>query len=358
MPDIRRISSAGERAYAYAKACGIIGRSFIGKRVRSLENIGRLSELDRMVFPDSSENLPEKELLPDLEKRITRRSVESIITIVECFSNVPELFSLLVRSYEYADLKGALIAALEKEASPPAHTDIGRFQTVRFGAWPDIKAMIGGTEFDFLLDKKSVLNEERGSLLLQTTLDRRYYNALWKALSSLRGNDRRAAEKILADEISLKNSVWALRLRVYYRMPPDKVEPHLIDIPVKSRRQKGARHLARSLARSLSDEAIISLGFPLDSFASWSSWRWKDFLNTESGETHWQADPRHFQNASSRYLFHLAKHHFRLHPFSLDTVFCFIKLKQFEEDILTSHAEGLGMGMSGRDILSVLGVES
>jgi vacuolar-type H+-ATPase subunit C/Vma6 len=48
---------------------------------------------------------------------------------------------------------------------------------------------------------------------------------------------------------------------------------------------------------------------------------------------------------------------FRRRPFSIDTAFCFIKLKQFEEDVLTSVAEGLGMGMSGEDIFAVLEVE-
>jgi len=70
----------------------------------------------------------------------------------------------------------------------------------------------------------------------------------------------------------------------------------------------------------------------------------------------WRADPRHFQNAASRYLYRLARRFFHLHPFSLDFIFCYIKLKQFEEDFLTSDAEGLGMGMSGKDIVSMLGV--
>ena len=40
-----------------------------------------------------------------------------------------------------------------------------------------------------------------------------------------------------------------------------------------------------------------------------------------------------------------------------DAAACFIKLKQFEEDLLTSVAEGLGLGMSGRDVFSLLEVE-
>ena len=362
MQGIRRIPGAGERAYAYAKACGIIGKSFLGKRMPRLAEAARLSDLDRMVFPTSSRDLPEKELLLDLEERIIHRAVNSIISIVECFSRPPELLTLLIRSYEYTDLKGALDASLQGDTAAPVHTDIGRFQTIRFDKWPDIKAMIEGTEFNFLLDKSGVLYKDIGGVPLHTILDQHYYSSLWKSLSSMAKKDRFAVEKILADEISLRNSSWALRLRTYYLMPPDEVKLHLIYASADGGGGEflppGAGKPSRkSKTRSLADEAVQCLEFPLDDFASWSSWRWKGFLNPDRGGI-WRADPRYFQNAASRHLYNLARHYFRVHPFSLDTIFCFIKLKQFEEDILTSDAEGLDMGMSSRDVFSMLGVEA
>ncbi|MDR2158686.1 MAG: V-type ATPase subunit [Treponema sp.] len=333
----------GERAYAYAKACGIIGKSFIGRRMAGISGVSRLADLDRLVFPGSSRDLPEKELLPDLEGRITDRAVKSITAIVDCFSKPPEFLSLLVRSYEYADLKSALAASAAGETKKPAFTAIGRFNTVKFDAWPDMCAMIGGSEFDFLLDKDGNIKKEPDGISLQTRLDRHYYEKLWKSLASLPDRDKEAAELILADEISLRNSGWVLRLRSYYEMPPDEVKPHLIDI------EAGKRSLAR--------DARDCLGFSLETRAEWSSWRWARFLNPEGGGQ-WRADPRYFQNAASGYLYRLARKRFRVHPFSLDTVFCFIKLKQFEEDILTSNAEGLGMGMSSRDVFGLLEVEA
>ena len=134
--------TTGERAYVYAKACGIIGKSFIGERIGRLETVGRLSELDRLIFPSSPRDLPEKELLVNLEDRIIDRAVDSIIPIILSFTKPPEFLILLLRSYEFTDLKSALIAALEGAKTAPAHTDIGRFQTVHFDAWPDIPAMI------------------------------------------------------------------------------------------------------------------------------------------------------------------------------------------------------------------------
>jgi vacuolar-type H+-ATPase subunit C/Vma6 len=334
----------GERAYAYAKACGIIGKSFVGKRAAAIGGVTRLSELDRLVFPASSRDLPEKELLVDLEARLVKRAAASIIAVVNSFRNPPELFSLLIRSYEYADLKSALTAATGG-AARPAFTDIGRFGTVDFSAWPDIEAMIKGTEFGFLLEKKDDGDGSTG-IASQTELDRRYYRALWKALRKLPRRDRRVSEHILAEEISLRNVVWTLRLRTYYRMNADEIRRHLINITAVI----GGKQV------SLAADAVSCLELPLDNRQAWNGWKRQDFLNSDGGE--WNVDPRYFQNAASRYLYRLARNSFRSNPVSLDTVFCFIKIKQFEEDILTSSAEGLGLGMPSRDVFAMLGVEN
>jgi vacuolar-type H+-ATPase subunit C/Vma6 len=95
----------------------------------------------------------------------------------------------------------------------------------------------------------------------------------------------------------------------------------------------------------------------LDNRVEWKGWNRERFLNPEKSDQHWKADPRHFQNAASEYLYELARLSFRRRPFSLDTVFCFIKLKQFEEDLLTSLAEGLGMGLSSQEVFGLLEVE-
>jgi len=330
------MTNGGERAYAYAKACGIIGRSFVGKRKALLEKAMGLSELDRMIFPNSFANLPERELLYNLEKRIEDRTADSILKIINGFSSPPEFFILLLRAYEYTDLKSAIVAAIEKEPAAPPHVNIGRFQTVNFNAWPDLRKMVVGTEYTLLLPRKNITDRQTEIIALESAFDRHYYNALWRSLSSIPHRERRITEKILSEEISLKNCSWALRLRHYYNMRHDDVKTYLVDIK--------------------NEEAIQSLEYPLDSYPEWHSWRWKGFLNPETTAGHWRLDPRHFQNAASRHLYNLSRHSFFLGSTSLDTIFCFIKLKQFEEDILTSAAEGLGVGMTVKEVFTTLGL--
>jgi len=362
--------SGGERAYAYAKACGIIGKSFVGKRVSALREMRRLSDLDRLVFQGGSRELPERELLPDLEDRFAERAVQAITSIVECFSRPPRAVTLLLRSFEYQDMKRAVDASLAGATKQPPFTDLGHFRTVNFAAWPDVPAMVTGTEFDFLLEKDEKnrlrLCREKDGVPAHTLLDKHYYKALWEALLDLPSSDRRVSEALLGEEISLLNAGWVLRLRSYYGMSSEEVKRHLVYIPDEAppeappagrSRQAGTKKPRRAgrKTRSLAAEALAALELPLDKRSPWAAWRWEKFLNPEDAAGGpWKADPRHFQNAAARRLYQAARRAFHQHPFSLDTVFCFIKLKLFEEDLLTSRAEGLGLGMSGKDVSAVL----
>ncbi|MDR3337637.1 MAG: V-type ATPase subunit [Treponema sp.] len=346
---------AGERAYVYAKTCGIIGKSFVGKRIPQLVSVSRLSELDRLVFPNSFRDLPERELLVDLERRILNRSVKQILTIVNVYKKPPELLIRLLRAYEYADLKSALIALAGGETRAPEWTPLERFSTVHFEAYPELKAMLKSTEFEFLLkdspkpggmipESGNVSDSEIDSIGMQTKLDRHYYTALWASLAKLSRYDREGIGKILEEEISLRNVVWALRLRMYYRMGSDEVRKHLVFIEGK----KG---------KSLAEDAAASLELPLDTYSAWDKWRRRTFLNKELPGESWTVDPRYFQNAASAYLYRMARLYFHRRPTSIDTAACFIKLKQYEEDLLTSMAEGLGLSIPSRDVFSLLELE-
>jgi vacuolar-type H+-ATPase subunit C/Vma6 len=391
------MQGAGERAFVYAKVCGIVGKSLVGKRVSSLIKVDRLAALDRFVFPQGSRELPERELLPDLERRITGRAVSQILSIVSSYSKPPELLLRLLRTWEYADLKSSLNALVGGESSFSNWTGLGAFGTVRFAAYPDLGAMIKGTEFEFLLDRNMNLVKGGDAVMAQTELDRHYYRSLWQALRKLAPKDRMVSERILGEEISLRNCIWALRLRTYYGMLPDEVSEYLMDIfPLKAEKQgeagkfppsgkagrktgrmaggravsKAVRQAASKAGRmavrqaggqavsqdSLAADARASLDFALDNRPAWTGWRREQFLNPEIPGRPWAANPRYFQNAAGDYLYKLALRSLRHRPFSIDTAFCFIRLKQYEEDLLTSVAEGLGLGMSSQDVFAMLEV--
>ena len=336
--------SRGERAYAYAKSCGIIGKSFTGSRARALRGIGRLSELDRIVFPSSSRDLPEKELLVDIEERLLKREIEAIVSVLDSYRTVPEFLAVLLQGYECNDVKNMLGSGAGTHR--PAFFDLGRFGTVNISAWPDYQAMLKNTDYEFLLNEKGELDRSRGEIKLNAELDRIYYTKLWTALKKLPKKDRRVCEFILAEEISLRNSSWVLRLRTYYQMKAEETASHLIDI----------QSITGGKTISLAEDAKAILSLPLDTRQNWENWKRASFLNPDT--MGWKANPRYFQNASSRYLYKLACKSFHFSPASIDSIFCFIKIKQFEEDFLTSSAEGIAMGMTSGEVFGILGMES
>jgi vacuolar-type H+-ATPase subunit C/Vma6 len=383
----------GERAYVYAKACDIIGKTFVGKRMAGLGAVSRLSELDRLIFPKTFRDLPEKDLLVDLERRIMERAADQIIRIVSSFSRPPDFVVRLLRSYEYNDLKSALVALAGNEPHMPGRTDLGRFGQVNFDAYPDLPAMIRDTEFEFLREeirgRDFAKAAETDGIRLQTRLDIHYYTKLWEDMLNLPVRDRVESGKILEEEIALRNVVWALRLRMYYRMEAREVREHLVQIDMRKaghhyipprllrqrkmqpdptlmgtnfstfmtvqRQQRPKLRVWQSRKnRSLTEDAEAALELPLDQYEPWASWHRVSFLNKEDPGAHWKLDPRYFQNAASEYLYNMARVGFHHRPFTMDATVCFIKLKQFEEDLLTSIAEGLTLGLQSREVLNLL----
>jgi len=337
---------SGDASYAYAKACGIISKSYLGKRISILSGLHALSELDRQIFPDLRRELPGRELLLDLERRITERAVRQILTIVRSYSEPPELLVRMLKVYEYDDLKVCLQHIAAGKKNIPGISNIGSFGTVRFEAYPDIKAMIRGTEYAFILpDLGSRQNENIDIAQIETKLDAHYYSALAECIPNLSVDDQFIVQKILGDEISLRNCAWALRLRTYYQKSSSETSKHLMNIKFKGEK-----------TTSLATHASSSLDFHLDSRQDWRGWKWEKLLNPEEPSVIWNANPRHFQNAASQYLYRLAMRNFHHSPMEISSFFCFIKLKQYEEDLLTSVAEGLALGIESAGVFKLLEV--
>jgi len=323
--------------YAYAKACGIIGKSFVGKRAALLAGARTLNELYRLIFPDyfreDAGNESNAYLPSDMERRIEKRAVDQILKIVNSIDNPPEILIRQLKAFEYTDLKTCLHHISEGNNTLPNLYDIGRFRTINFKAFPDLNVMLAGTEYEFICS--GITQPENMDIFrIEVQLDIKYYLGLKKSLDELSGEDRTLASHILNEEISLRNCIWALRLRTYYNKKAPEITEYLTH----------------------AEEAKQSLELPLDTRADWNGWKWERFLNPEQSGDHWQLNPRYFQNAAFHYLNRLALLGFHRIPMSISSIFCFIKIKQYEEDFLTSIAEGLSMGIESPDLFKLLEV--
>jgi vacuolar-type H+-ATPase subunit C/Vma6 len=351
----------GNRAYVYSKACGIIAKSFVGKRIAALENISSINEFERLIFKELRRDLPARELLNDFEKHIEKRAIRHIISIINSYDKPPSILILMLRGYEYANLKSCIHNIAIGRKNLPELSDIGHFGTIHFESFPDLRVMLENTEFEFILSWSSIASSDVTTI--EAELDKHYYRSLIESLKKISEDDKVFIKKILAEEISLMNCNLALRLRTYYRKTTTEISGYLFDIKMDTNKFNRIASQNPGLGKSgsfgeisLNTEAIESLDLPLDMRAPWQGWKWEKFLNPEKQGENWKLEPRYFQNAASRYMYRQAMRYFRRMPLTLNSDFCFIKLKEFEEDLLTSVAEGIGLGMESVDVLKMLEV--
>ncbi len=326
---------SGALSYAYTKACGIHGKAFTGRRLSRLQNLSRLSDLDRLLFPDSPLDVPERELSAREERRIMERSLDAIMRVFSAWQEVPRTLVLLLQAVEVADLKAVFSARAAGDRLCPPHADLGRFGQLHWDAWPDVGAMIAQTSYEWA---KDLFTGPDSLLSVETALDQHYYRDLWQSLSSAPGRRQPSLRRYLADEIALKNVSWALRLRVYYNYNTEDILPFLVDITDRG--------------RSLAQAALDSLDLPLDRREAWEAWVYADLVNEDSRGKFWALDPAQVQNRAAIRLAQRARKLFRQRPFTIDALAAWVRLVQFEEDLLTAIAEGLSLGMGVNDILA------
>jgi hypothetical protein len=281
------------RAYIYAKACGMIAKSFVEDRVNHLAAISSIEAFEALVFGNAGTGVS----IEDIEKRLDQREREAVSKVVKPFSRPSKFLQILAES-----------------DSPPSPSA-----------------------------KKSGFLSEMPDVRKISRQNSAYYTALWQEMDKIPYSDRKLITKILSDEIRLKNAGWALRLRVYYLMPADQIADFLITV-------KGGANPV------LHHDALKALDLDVQEEAQWHAWRYWKYMNKPVAGKYWKVDPCFFQNQASLYLYHLARKNLRRSPFTLDTACCFIKLKQFEKEILTSIAEATRLGLTGGDALEILGL--
>jgi hypothetical protein len=298
----------GARAYLYAKACGMTARSFVAGRENRLAAVSGMAAFEDLVFGDRVSGETGASI-DDIEKRLGRREDEAVAKIMKSFpqGKPPRLLQMLTEGGRYGQ-------APSSEADDTHSTDDENGD-------PDEMRELSG------------IARQNGA----------YYTALWDELEKMPLSDRRLITAIIAEEIRLKNAVWVLRLRVYYALPPEQIKAFLIMVGRKNK-------------KPLYADALTALEPDIEEEAQWHGWRLWKYVNKPVSGQYWKIDPRFFQNQASLHLYHLTRKALRRNPFTLDTACCFIKLKQFEKEVLTSIAEAVRLGLTGADALEILGL--
>jgi len=307
-------------AYAYARVCGSLARAYLGDRAAGLARSARVGEAWKSIFGESPPSLSEAELATLAEAGIRQRAGRSFERIAGKLARDEAFFASLLRKAEFGYVKRLLSAIVEAAPEPPQLDEGGLPLPFELKSYPDIEKLFRKTRYSWLAD--AGLNDLPG---IKNRLDRQYYAELWDALHGLKPALAGSIPSLLRIEAELENLVWGLRLKRYYSMGAEEIEPLLIEL-------KGV---------DVKKNTLAALALRADARAEWLGWKWEALLPDSRREGNWFLDLRGFALAADRYLFHRLYSGLHFEGESYVPLYAYHRIREFETRALQGIIEGI-----------------
>lgn len=325
---------SGASAFVYAKASGMLAKSYIGKRTVKLFEARSLSDLWNLLFDEEVPLIPEFMLVRKIEEKAEQQFVSDFSRLVSWYEKPDEILVALLRFYDYTNLKLLVTALLKKESLPPL-VDIGSFSELNYAFWPDLAKITAQSSMSWYNDIPKVEEQKQ----CDHRLDVQYIRQLWTSVQKLPLTERAPVENLIKTDIIFQNIIWALRLRVYYDMDVQTITSYLaglVDNPDTN--------------DVLAGPAVKILSKSIDVFDEWKDWEYRRLLNTYEPDTIWSVDPRWVQQAANNELAKKALKEFHRHPFTAMVLASWFKIKQNEVQNIRTAAEALRLNMSEEEV--------
>jgi vacuolar-type H+-ATPase subunit C/Vma6 len=322
-------------AFVQAKIQGMFAKTFLGERLRQVLRLRRVSEIFSVLFPGEPMELPERETLALIERRIITRNIDTVLKTLSYIDDPPRVLVQMLRRYEYRSVKSLIRRAASKERPADRWWDIGPYRTVEYDPERPLESLLADTPFEWII---AALGQEP-LYRIESRLDRQYYEELLSAIDALPNDERRPLEELVSFEILLQNLVWTLRLMVYFRKSREEAEELLVPGP-------DGQDLQAILA---------PFEFSRDSVQDWSSWKYSWLIRNQLSDDFRNVNPAEAEHTAIRLLFRRCRKLFHAHPFTVVPVYCFLMLKNFEAEFLQSAIEGIRISASESELEDLLG---
>ena len=328
-------------AYVYAKASGMLARSYVGKNARKLFDINSLSELWSLLFKTEVPVIPEKLLAKKLEEESEKTFIREYIKLIDNYSSPSPVLLALLHYFDYDNLKeiGSALSFGEKEL--PSLVDISPFNIIDYSKWPDIQKITKSGNLSWYNRVPSIKEQKD----FNAHLDSDYLNEVWSAASSIKTGCRDSVLDLLGEKFRIDNILWALRLRVYYNMDKTDIIEHLAYSDNEKRHDD-----------PLVVDAVKTLDWDTDSYDQWKNWKYAYLLNPYEEGSIWNIDPRWIYNAYKKRYVQKAKRMFHQFPFTECPLVCFFILKQNELDNIRTASESICLNISQSQAMELTGV--
>jgi len=287
------LDKSASSSFAYATASALLSKSFIGENASRLFSVQSLRELYTLLFNDEVPAVPEVLLAKKIEEKAELTFINQYKALLSEYEKPSSILSELLSFYEYE------------------HSD--------------------------RLEDPAVSREN----------DKKRIMSLWNAILALKGSDRENLLNLYKMEISFKNILWVLRLKVYYHFTSEEIFENLVFAGERKRKDD-----------ILVREAVSILEKDISSFDSWKDWKYARFLNPHEEGLVWEIDPTWVERSLKNYLAKAYKRFFHKDPMSVTSLVSWFRIKQYELDCIRSVAEGLRLGVESEEVMSISGISS
>ncbi len=337
------MDKSGADAFVFAKANGILGKSFVKNRASHLFEAKSLTELWTLIFKSQPPAVPEVLLAQEIENKAFSDFINEYKSFINCYDSPDPVLVDQLFIYEAENLKEMGAALCSGESELPPVLDLGNFSVLDYKAWPDISKITKSSVFSWY-NKVPGIHEQRA---LELKIDLQVCRHLWDSICKEKGDARDFLMNLYKREFIIQNIVWVLRMRLYYNMKKEQILSSLIYVTDHPSGQD-----------PVAAPAMRIIDWPLDDYDRWENWTYSSLLNPrENGEV-WQIDPVWIEKQNKVVINKMAGVLF--HQFPSDSCFLigWYKMKDFELSCIRTAVESLRFNVSMQDAMDTIGIGS
>ena len=328
-------------SYVYAKASGMLARSFVGARSERLFSAKSLQELWTLLFKKEIPAVPETLFAKALEKQAADKFISDFKSLLQNYSKPSPVLLSLLSFYDYDNLKEFAAALCLKEKKIPSYQSIAPFNLIDYSKWPDLAAITCGGPLEWY-NTVPELSEQKN---LDYKLDCQYMQSLWNSLRHIDSECRNDLKNLIGDKLNMNNALWALRLKLYYDMSREEILDNLI---------------YSNDEKSENDPLVLSaleiIDKDTDDWESWKNWKYAELLNPHEEGVVWTVDARWISNAYKHVYLERARRLFHRHPFTECPLVCWFIIKRNELDNIRMASESLRLNISSIQAMQMAGI--
>lgn len=337
------MDKAGADAFIYAKASGNLGKSYTGARTYRLFEQKSLNDLWTLLFNSTVPMVPEVMLANQIEEEAFNKFLHQYVDFINVYDKPDAVLVDQLCIYEAENLKEIAAALCKGETKIPQLKNLYNYQDLDIKAWPDIAGITKKSKFSWYNKVPSIHEQQK----MEFTLDMQVIRHLWDSVQSVKDESGEALKALFLEEYVIRNIIWALRLRIYFKMKKEDIIPLLIYVTEKP-----------SSLDPVTGPALKILDMPLDEPEVWENWKYKDLVNPHIPGEIWQIDPSWMERKSKVKLNKMAERIFHQYPMTTGSLIGWFKIKNYELNCIRTAVESLRLNINSDEAMSAIGISS